>query len=34
VLDAETYLEIPYRLGVNLVDRTICQGQLITHPSD
>jgi imidazolonepropionase len=26
LLDAETYLEIPYRLGVNLVERTICQG--------
>jgi imidazolonepropionase len=29
LLDAESYLEIPYRLGVNLVERTICQGQLV-----
>ena len=28
LLDAETYLEIPYRLGVNLVERVICQGVL------
>ena len=27
VLDAESYLEIPYRLGVNLVAETICAGQ-------
>ena len=27
LLDAESYLEIPYRLGVNLVERTICQGR-------
>jgi len=26
LLDAESYLEIPYRLGVNLVRTTICQG--------
>lgn len=26
LLDAESYLEIPYRLGVNLVGTTICQG--------
>ena len=29
LLDAESYLEIPYRLGVNLVEKTICQGRLI-----
>ena len=34
VLDAESYLEIPYRLGVNLVDQTICQGRLVTDPAD
>ncbi|MGH7776840.1 MAG: imidazolonepropionase [Candidatus Dormibacterales bacterium] len=28
VLDAESYLEIPYRLGVNLAATTICQGQV------
>ena len=28
VLDAESYLEIPYRLGVNLVRTTICHGQV------
>jgi imidazolonepropionase len=28
ILDAETYLEIPYRLGVNLVESTICQGRV------
>jgi len=28
LLDAESYLELPYRLGVNLVEKTICQGQL------
>lgn len=28
VLDAENYLEIPYRLGVNLVDKTICLGRI------
>ncbi|HEX6488532.1 MAG TPA: imidazolonepropionase [Candidatus Dormibacteraeota bacterium] len=28
ILDAETYLEIPYRLGVNIVDKVICQGRL------
>ncbi|MGH7903754.1 MAG: imidazolonepropionase [Candidatus Dormibacteraceae bacterium] len=27
-LDAESYLEIPYRLGVNLVTTTICQGRV------
>jgi imidazolonepropionase len=26
LLDAESYVEIPYRLGVNLVRTTICQG--------
>ena len=26
-LDAESYLEIPYRLGVNLVETTICLGR-------
>jgi len=30
LLDAESYLELPYRLGVNLVDKTVCQGQLAT----
>ena len=30
LLDAESYLEIPYRLGVNLVETTICQGQVVT----
>jgi imidazolonepropionase len=30
LLDAESYLDIPYRLGVNLVDTTICQGQVVT----
>ena len=29
LLDAESYLELPYRLGVNLVDKTICQGQVV-----
>ncbi|HKF77568.1 MAG TPA: imidazolonepropionase [Candidatus Dormibacteraeota bacterium] len=29
LLDAEGYLEIPYRMGVNLVERTICQGRLV-----
>ena len=29
LLDADSYLEIPYRLGVNLVERTICQGRLV-----
>jgi imidazolonepropionase len=28
LLDAESYLEIPYRLGVNLVATTVCQGRL------
>ena len=28
LLDADSYLELPYRLGVNLVEKTICQGQL------
>jgi len=28
LLDADSYLEIPYRLGVNLVSTVICQGQL------
>ena len=32
-LDAETYLDIPYRLGVNLVERTVCQGRLL-EPGD
>lgn len=27
LLDAETYLEIPYRLGVNLVTGTVCNGR-------
>src|SRR5215472_12675651 len=30
LLDAESYLEIPYRLGVNLVETTICQGRVVT----
>jgi len=29
LLDAESYLEIPYRLGVNLVETTICQGRVV-----
>ena len=33
LLDAETYLEIPYRLGVNLVRQTILHGKL-TAPAD
>ena len=28
LLDAESYLEIPYRLGVNLVETAICAGRL------
>lgn len=28
ILDAESYLEIPYRLGVNLVDTVVCQGRI------
>jgi imidazolonepropionase len=28
LLDADSYLEIPYRLGVNLVATTICQGRV------
>ena len=28
LLDADTYLDIPYRLGVNLVRTTVCQGQV------
>jgi imidazolonepropionase len=28
LLDAETYLDIPYRLGVNLVETTVCLGQV------
>ncbi len=28
LLDADSYLEIPYRLGVNLVSSTICDGRL------
>ena len=28
LLDAETYLEIPYRLGVNLVSSTVCSGRV------
>jgi len=28
LLDADSYLEIPYRLGVNLVSSTICNGRL------
>ncbi len=33
LLDAESYLEIPYRLGVNLVETTICQGQVFNQSS-
>lgn len=33
LLDAESYLEIPYRFGVNLVERTVCQGRLV-EPGD
>ena len=29
LLDAESYLEIPYRFGVNLVQRTVCAGRLV-----
>jgi imidazolonepropionase len=29
LLDAETYLEIPYRLGVNLVAQVVCAGRLV-----
>jgi len=29
LLDAESYLDIPYRLGVNLVETTICNGRVI-----
>ena len=28
LLDADSYLEIPYRLGVNLVSATVCDGRL------
>lgn len=28
LLGAESYLEIPYRLGVNLVETTVCQGEV------
>jgi len=28
LLDAETYLEVPYRLGVNLISTVICQGRV------
>jgi imidazolonepropionase len=28
LMDAESYLEIPYRLGVNLVETTICLGRV------
>lgn len=29
LLDAETYLEIPYRLGVNLVSQVVCHGRVV-----
>jgi imidazolonepropionase len=29
LLDAENYIEIPYRLGVNLVEIPICQGRVV-----
>jgi imidazolonepropionase len=29
LIDTDSYLEIPYRLGVNLVETTICQGQVV-----
>jgi imidazolonepropionase len=29
LLDAETYLEIPYRLGVNLVAQVVCHGRVV-----
>jgi imidazolonepropionase len=29
LLDAVSYVEIPYRLGVNLVDTTICAGRVV-----
>ena len=32
LMDAESYLEIPYRLGVNLVDTTICLGRVASGP--
>jgi imidazolonepropionase len=31
LLDADSYLELPYRLGVNLVETTICQGQVVGY---
>ncbi len=34
LLDAESYLEIPYRLGVNLVETTICQGRVFGKDAD
>ncbi len=34
LLDAESYLEIPYRLGVNLVELTICQGRVYGNGAD
>lgn len=30
LLEAESYLEIPYRLGVNLVETVICQGRVVS----
>jgi imidazolonepropionase len=29
LLDAESYIEIPYRLGVNLVETPICEGRVV-----
>jgi imidazolonepropionase len=31
MLDAESYIEIPYRLGVNLVETAICQGRVVNQ---
>ncbi len=30
LLDGESYLEIPYRLGVNLVETVVCAGRLVS----
>ena len=35
LLDAESYLDIPYRLGVNLVRQTVLHGKVVTElPAD
>jgi imidazolonepropionase len=33
LLDADSYLDIPYRLGVNLVRRTVLRGKVMTGPA-